>query len=810
MNQRTCRVMLQAMGLLFALAVPALASPGCGSNSPGGGTGGRCTSSQIIEPFTQSSIDKVDLVLAIDNSRSMADKQLLLALTVPDLVGGLVNPRCLDPAGVPSPMQPSGPLEACPAGTKRAFPPILDIHLGVVSSSLGGHGSDACSTAETQSCGGAGNPSNDDAGHLLSRAGACGGQSVPTYQNAGFLAWDPAQKQKPPGEKNIGAIAVGDLDSADITKQVVTATPGLVATLKDLVVGAGQVGCGYESQLESWYRFLIDPEPYASLGVQEGKIVPTGIDEALLEQRADFLRPGSLLQIILLSDENDCSVKEVGQFFLSLQQRSPSDPKKSFHLPRARKECATNPSSPCCQSCAQSAVNCPPDDECEKSPTLTDAEDDINLRCFDQKRRFGVDFLYPIDRYITGLTSATVPNRQGDLVANPLFTDLDPNDGDHYVRDAGLVFLTGIVGVPWQDIARRDDDGVPNLIAGKDLFGQPVGGFKSAEELSLKDKNGSSTWDTILGDPASDVPPKDPHMIEAIHARPGLPPPGSPPDADPINGHEYSVPKNDDLQYACVFDLPAPRDCTGNLTACDCSDPNNDSPLCDPSQKTTQTRAKGYPGLRELAVLRGLGSQGNVASVCPAQTNDPTKADYGYRPIIDALFERLEVSVSGQCLPQKLTPDERGAVACLIVEARSTNGSCACDPAAARREVADEHARIIEIAKSYPIAKNAEWDCFCEIPQCGDPESSTPEELAACQGDASDVPVIKGGKDNGKNASGWCYIDPVAAPQSNPEIVKSCPVTEKRLVRFVGDGSPTNNATLFVACEISDCAKDGP
>jgi hypothetical protein len=55
-----------------------------------------------------------------------------------------------------------------------------------------------------------------------------------------------------------------------------------------------------------------------------------------------------------------------------------------------------------------------------------------------------------------------------------------------------------------------------------------------------------------------------------------------------------------------------------------------------------QVRAKGYPGLRELAVLRGITSQGIVASVCPAQTSNPAGLDYGYRPAIAALLERLK------------------------------------------------------------------------------------------------------------------------------------------------------------------------
>src|SRR4051812_32456667 len=147
-------------GLHLAAALTAIA---------GGGMMGGClnrplepneprTTSTIVEPFTQSSVDKIDLLLMLDNSRSMADKQLILAAAVPDLVGALVNPKCLDSGGVPAQTQPGGPLGACPPGTKREFPPVANIHIAIVSSSLGGHGSDSCSTAETQSCNGMPNP----------------------------------------------------------------------------------------------------------------------------------------------------------------------------------------------------------------------------------------------------------------------------------------------------------------------------------------------------------------------------------------------------------------------------------------------------------------------------------------------------------------------------------------------------------------------------------------------------------------------------------------------------------------------------
>jgi hypothetical protein len=154
----------------------------------------------------------------------------------------------------------------------------------------------------------------------------------------------------------------------------------------------------------------------------------------------------------------------------------------------------------------------------------------------------------------------------------------------------------------------------------------------------------------ILGDPASYVAPKDPLMIASVDPRSGKNPvtndllvgPGGPGN-NPINGHEYTIGKRDDLQYACVFPILAPRDCSqpGNA-ACDCTDPTNNSPLCDPANKTSQIAAKAYPGTRQLSVLKGLGSQGVVSSICPSQQTDPSKADYAYRPAVHALIERVQ------------------------------------------------------------------------------------------------------------------------------------------------------------------------
>jgi hypothetical protein len=581
----------------------------------GGGATGTSGTGGVGGAAELPKADKVDILFMIDNSRSMADKQQVIALALTDLVQSLVNPPCLNASLEPIENQPESGLDPCPAGSVRAYEAVNDIHIGVVSSSIGGHGSDSCPDQENGTCVPAPNFTNNDKGHLLDRVDACGGGSVPTYQGFGFLAWDPTAKLTPPGESDRDVLA---------------------QSFKEIVLGAGQIGCGYEAPMESWYRFLVDPEPYQSISVIENKAQPEGLDQTVLDQRAAFLRPDSLLAIVMLSDENDCSTKEFGQFFFANQLKNSNG--TPFHLPRARAICATDPNNECCRSCGQDPGGCPDDPTCYDGGmpmpggavlALSDDEDQSNLRCFDQKRRFGIDFLNPVDRYIQALTSTMVPNRIGELVQNPIFAG---------GRDPRLVVLAGIIGVPWQDIARDKAD--------------LTQGYKNADELATADNAGKTTWDIILGDPAAYVPPLDPLMIESVQKRAGTNPitgdaiaTAQAPLANPINGHDYTIAANDDLQYACIFELPEARDCEDQAhISCDCKDPANDSPICatnpNSGEKTLQTHAKAYPGTRQLSVIKGV--DGVVSSVCPAQLTDNATSDFGYRPAMRSLIERLQ------------------------------------------------------------------------------------------------------------------------------------------------------------------------
>jgi hypothetical protein len=544
----------------------------------------------------------VDLLFVVDNSISMADKQQLLRDAMPQLVRRLITPDCIEGGAV---VGVSDSLGECAVGTPE-FVPVTNLHLGIITSSLGGHGGQVCSSTSE-------NPTLDDHARLAgsTRAG------LSSWNGNGFLAWDPT---------GTGNVPAGESDPE-----------ALIANFQDHVLAAGENGCGYEAPLEAFYRFLIDPEPPLEVVQSGGSTVKEGIDETVLAQRDAFLRADSLVGVIILSDENDCSIVDEEQGWLVGLQQNNGAP---FQMPRATSACATDPASDCCRSCASDESAGAPDGcgtlaadvECAKG-SLGAGEDNLNLRCFDQKRRFGFDLLYPIERYVDGLSQIEVPDREGELVANPLFVR------DGFVRHPSRVFLAAAVGVPWQDLsdaASLEGDGLRYL---------------SAAELEAEGR-----WDVILGDPGSGVLPSDPLMIESPDPRSGThpllgvavaPATSTDPQENPINGHEQAVTKRDDLQYACIFPLADPRVCDGaNSNACDCNaeDADRNRPLCQPPAggpaSTTQYFAKAYPGVRHLQLLQRIGERSIVTSVCAKNiSGEPLDPGYGYNPLSTSIVE---------------------------------------------------------------------------------------------------------------------------------------------------------------------------
>lgn len=576
-----------------------------------GGAGGESSGGPGISfptPTTGTVKSKaLDVLFVVDNSISMADKQAQLADSIPDFVQRLTNPACVV-GGVPTAEQPASGLESCPPGAERVQPPANDLHIGVITSSLGGQPQEGSAVA-TGICADEELTKNDHA-HLIGPL-----RGVPTHDGLGFLKWDPQAT---------------DVDS-------------LIADTQALVQAAGEQGCGLEAPLEAMYRFLVDPNPHDHLQTSGGRVQKVGTDASLVAQRAAFLRPDSTLLVVLVSDENDCSIRTPGVGW-AMTQTTRMFPSTSA--------CEADPNHPCCRSCGLAEAEPPQgcsailaDPACQDQ-RLPVSADHPNVRCFDQQRRFGLDLLFPTARYVVGLTEPTLcPDSNigdadcncrlaavrgveclpGEPVPNPLFVSRDPSQ---------VVFAT-LTGVPWPDIAPAPEPGTPLE-------------FMTASELSA-----SGRWDTIVGWPSFAQPPSDVFMQESIQPRTGensvTGQPTLAPEADgwTLNGHEYHVPNNGDLQYACVFQIPE-RDCLTAIPGggCDCDDEAvaNANPLCKApggSYGTTQYFAKAYPGLRQLEVARFLDQRSVVSSICSANSLDPTAPNYAHIPALAAMARRV-------------------------------------------------------------------------------------------------------------------------------------------------------------------------
>jgi len=549
---------------------------------------------------------KLDLLLVVDNSISMADKEAVLAKSIPDLVARIVSST-------------SG---------------VTDLHVGVITSSIGGHGSTLCQGSDQ---GDLSAQEQNDHGWLVGTRPRFPTSMANALQPTpeGFLEWTPR---------------------VDVTQ--------LRNGIQEMVVAAGEFGCGLESQLEAMYRFLVDPHPYQQIVVQNcnGTTTPcavqTGLDQKLLAQRQAFLRPDSVVAVVELTDENDCSIREDGQYYYAARS--------DIILPHATAACDANPNDPCCYSCsAATPAGCTADPSC--SVAATASKDQPNLRCFHEKQRFGLDFLYPTARYVNALSRTELctsrpdllpamdcPDTDGDgkpdLVHNQLFWSQPTGDAAAaIVRDPSIVYLMGIIGVPYQDLeatesATRID-------------------FRTPTQLVS-----AGAWGAILGDatpPGGGPPvlPTDTLLVESIDPRTGVdgqtPPaplasPSAGYQANPVNGHEWVNTAGDDLQYSCIFPIPMARDCDmlaqqSPQPGCDCKPgtASDENPLCQTTTgtySTLQLFAKAYPPLRELEVIQGLGANGLTASICARNLTDDSRQDYAYRPATDLLLNQIRRS----------------------------------------------------------------------------------------------------------------------------------------------------------------------
>ncbi|GAB4207564.1 MAG: hypothetical protein OHK0013_25320 [Sandaracinaceae bacterium] len=261
------RFLAKSVGIVVASVALALSGYGCLER--GLKPVNPCTRSTVGQRIQVTNVDNVDLLFMVDNSNSMFEEQANLIEELPRLVQVLA----------------SGDRDE--DGT-RDFNPVRSLHVGVISSDLGAGPHTGVPTCDV----GLG-----DDGILLSRS----------------------RTTTPP--------CMGSYPSAIFEFNRDTDDPLTFATAVGCVANLGTGGCGFEQQLEVSLKALtpISAQPWTRPGYTPPRFVSAdGVVDSVGGNadgpNAGFLRPNSALAIVLVTDEEDCSVRDFGLF-------APGDPR---------------------------------------------------------------------------------------------------------------------------------------------------------------------------------------------------------------------------------------------------------------------------------------------------------------------------------------------------------------------------------------------------------------------------------------------------------------------------------------------------
>jgi len=246
---------------------------GTGGSSGSGGSGG----SDLV--CGQTYQRPVDVLFVVDNSGSMREEQAALSVQMPRLVNALVSGVASD-------------------GTQ--FVPVSDLHIGVVSTDMG-------------------LPDVPDRINL-----GCGDETRRYGDNGSLLnAPNPGGAPGVTCEPNYSTAFLGFSRSGDTATDETAATQ--LARDFACISSLGTTGCGFEQQLESALRALWpsdnrllngtsgifeDGHPFID-GTLFGQADPAGPNTGFLR---NVRSAPSLLAIVFVTDEEDCSSHSMGHF----------------------------------------------------------------------------------------------------------------------------------------------------------------------------------------------------------------------------------------------------------------------------------------------------------------------------------------------------------------------------------------------------------------------------------------------------------------------------------------------------------------
>lgn len=213
------------------------------------------TETYILDQIVATGSSRVDVLILVDNSFSMEDEQNLLAQNFPDLIRSLLQP--VDAV--------NNITKAPPPDGRADHVAVKDIHIGVVSSDMGTGNQIVPNCPDIV---------DGDDGILQHRPNPMVPECDAAYpEYLKYITEEPPPVREPdePATEEIEGLA------HDF---------GCIATL-------GVEGCGFEQQLEAVLKALT----FHSLNPPEGSGENTG-----------FLRPDTILAVLFVTDEEDCSV----------------------------------------------------------------------------------------------------------------------------------------------------------------------------------------------------------------------------------------------------------------------------------------------------------------------------------------------------------------------------------------------------------------------------------------------------------------------------------------------------------------------
>ncbi len=264
-----------------------------------------CTTAGASASVNIDDVKNVDLLFMVDNSGSMRQEQAKLRAEFPTMVRALL----------------SGDTDG---DNNQDYPPVQSLRIAVITSDMGVGGVGTTPETTTTKISGCGANAMAPGGIDFARAHYGDDGAFRTQQTSLRITGQLQVDCDVDNDGNDDVVAAADLP-AFLTFDQDLANPPTMGEVDDYVrrvscfTNVGTLGCAFEQQLESTLKALT-PSTYTPVGgpfhfasgqdargLGQGDDTETSIDPAA---NGGWLRDDSLLAVVLVTDEDDCSASD--------------------------------------------------------------------------------------------------------------------------------------------------------------------------------------------------------------------------------------------------------------------------------------------------------------------------------------------------------------------------------------------------------------------------------------------------------------------------------------------------------------------